>query len=172
MANKLDPQKIVSEAIALMGEGEGLESLSLRKLAARLGVKAPSLYRHVSSKSDLFALMSASIFRQCLARIPPCDSWENWLLEFGMSLWMEQHRMPGTLQLIAFNRSRHSGKPPVAEDVVRMLEALGLPTARAMVAQSSVQALATGWTMMFPLSIEEDGAAFRASLEALIRGWR
>jgi AcrR family transcriptional regulator len=36
-----------------MIEGEGVEQLSLHKLAAALGVKAPSLYRYFASKTDL-----------------------------------------------------------------------------------------------------------------------
>ncbi len=36
-----------------MAEADGLEALSLAKLAGAMGIKAPSLYHHVSSKAQL-----------------------------------------------------------------------------------------------------------------------
>jgi AcrR family transcriptional regulator len=44
---------VLRTAIDLADEG-GLESLSMRKLARRLGVEAMSLYNHVANKDDLF----------------------------------------------------------------------------------------------------------------------
>jgi AcrR family transcriptional regulator len=45
-------ERAIGVAIALADRG-GLESLSMRKLAAELGVEAMSLYYHVKNKSDL-----------------------------------------------------------------------------------------------------------------------
>lgn len=36
-------------------EEEGLDALSMRRLAARMGIRAPSLYKHVRDKSDIVA---------------------------------------------------------------------------------------------------------------------
>jgi AcrR family transcriptional regulator len=47
-----DRETIIQTARALI-EQEGVEQLSLAQLAARLGIKPPSLYRHVASKSAL-----------------------------------------------------------------------------------------------------------------------
>src|SRR6266540_7463410 len=41
----LDKDRIVAEAVALLDEG-GLDGVTLRKLAQRLGVQAPTLYWH------------------------------------------------------------------------------------------------------------------------------
>jgi len=46
---KLTHEKVLSEAPLLVDE-EGLETLSMRRLAERLGVKAMSLYNHVANK--------------------------------------------------------------------------------------------------------------------------
>lgn len=54
-ASKRDPltrERILHTAIRLADE-EGLESLSMRRLAQELGVEAMSLYNHVESKDDL-----------------------------------------------------------------------------------------------------------------------
>ena len=58
---RLTPERIVNAGIALVDE-EGLEALSMRKLARRLGVEAMSLYHHVRSKEALLDLMVDRIF--------------------------------------------------------------------------------------------------------------
>ena len=47
-----DRETIIETAAALI-EQEGVENLSLGKLAAQLGIKAPSLYRHIPGKNSL-----------------------------------------------------------------------------------------------------------------------
>ncbi len=48
----LSRERVLSAAIALADES-GIESLSMRKLAERLGVEAMSLYNHIANKNDL-----------------------------------------------------------------------------------------------------------------------
>lgn len=62
MAKKIDPDtppplplsrdRVLGAALRLADEG-GIESLSMRKLAQDLGVKAMSLYNHVANKDDI-----------------------------------------------------------------------------------------------------------------------
>ena len=48
----LTPEKVVAEAAALVDE-RGIHALSLAPLAERLGVRVPSLYKHVGGLDDL-----------------------------------------------------------------------------------------------------------------------
>lgn len=48
----LSKERILAEAMALVDQ-QGLEALSMRKLAQALGVKAMSLYNHVANKDDI-----------------------------------------------------------------------------------------------------------------------
>ena len=48
----LSRERVLSAAIAL-ADDTGIESLSMRKLAERLGVEAMSLYNHIANKNDL-----------------------------------------------------------------------------------------------------------------------
>jgi AcrR family transcriptional regulator len=50
----LSRERVLDAAIRLADEG-GLESLTMRKLAAELGVEAMSLYHHVANKADVVA---------------------------------------------------------------------------------------------------------------------
>ena len=49
---QITKDQIIQKAHALI-EQEGRDALSLGKLATALGVKAPSLYRHVGNKAEL-----------------------------------------------------------------------------------------------------------------------
>ena len=54
--------EIVAEARALLEE-EGPGRLTMRRLADRLGIRAPSLYKHVEDKEELEALLIADALR-------------------------------------------------------------------------------------------------------------
>ncbi|MGH8966341.1 MAG: TetR family transcriptional regulator, partial [Actinomycetes bacterium] len=58
--------RIVEAAVALLDE-EGIERLTMRRLAERLGVVAPSLYWHVDTKDDVLDLAVDAIFGE----VPP-----------------------------------------------------------------------------------------------------
>jgi AcrR family transcriptional regulator len=52
----LDQAQVVRAALALLDE-VGLDELTMRRLAERLGVKAAALYRHVRNKDELLVLL-------------------------------------------------------------------------------------------------------------------
>jgi TetR/AcrR family tetracycline transcriptional repressor len=56
----LDREQVVRAALELLDE-VGLDGLTMRSLADRLGVQAASLYRHVRDKEDLLALLADEI---------------------------------------------------------------------------------------------------------------
>jgi AcrR family transcriptional regulator len=66
----LSREAIVAEARDLIA-GSGLEALSLRRLAGRLGVTAPALYAHVHDKRDLLRTLAEGEFERLVAR---CDA--------------------------------------------------------------------------------------------------
>lgn len=54
-------RQIVAAAGELLEE-EGAEALSMRRLAERLGIRAPSIYKHVSGKEELEAALVSDGF--------------------------------------------------------------------------------------------------------------
>jgi TetR/AcrR family transcriptional regulator, tetracycline repressor protein len=56
----LDRDRLVDAAIDLLQE-KGLDALSTRQLAERLGVKSPALYWHIRDKSELLGLVADAI---------------------------------------------------------------------------------------------------------------
>jgi TetR/AcrR family tetracycline transcriptional repressor len=56
----LDRQRVVEAAVDLLQE-KGLDALSTRQLAERLGVQSPALYWHVRDKNELLGLVADAI---------------------------------------------------------------------------------------------------------------
>jgi TetR/AcrR family tetracycline transcriptional repressor len=78
----LNRQRIVAEAVALLDEG-GLDGVTLRRLAQRLGVQAPTLYWHIRNKAALLTAIAEAILEQEFPPLdPPRDDerWQDWLL--------------------------------------------------------------------------------------------
>jgi AcrR family transcriptional regulator len=62
---RLTREQIIVSALAI-ADAEGVEALSMRRLADELGAGTMSLYRHVRNKSELFALMKDAIVADLL----------------------------------------------------------------------------------------------------------
>jgi TetR/AcrR family transcriptional regulator, tetracycline repressor protein len=75
-------QQVIDEAMSLV-DSEGLDALTLRALAGRLGVQAPTLYWHVRNKAELLDALADRIIDDALDGIlePAADAeWGEWLL--------------------------------------------------------------------------------------------
>jgi TetR/AcrR family tetracycline transcriptional repressor len=86
----LDRQRIVGEAVALL-DADGLEGVTLRKLAQRLGVQAPTLYWHLPNKAALVTAIAEEILEQQFPasglRPPgPDQRWQDWLTDLAQRL--------------------------------------------------------------------------------------
>jgi AcrR family transcriptional regulator len=57
----LTREQIVAEAVVLL-DADGIEALSMRRLGAKLGAGATSLYRHVASKDELMELVVDRVY--------------------------------------------------------------------------------------------------------------
>jgi TetR/AcrR family transcriptional regulator, tetracycline repressor protein len=85
MSRGLSKVSIVRAALGLLDEA-GLEGLTVRAVAARLGVQAPALYWHVRSKQELLGEMATEIWRQIgaeLAALPPDLPWRQGMIAFA-----------------------------------------------------------------------------------------
>ena len=53
MQNETTKQRILTEAVKLFAK-DGYEAVSVEQIAAAVGIKAPSLYKHYKNKRDIF----------------------------------------------------------------------------------------------------------------------
>ncbi len=80
----LSRDRVCKEALALVDD-EGLEALSMRRLGARLGVEAMSLYRHVRNKADLLDALHVAVLADIVPEPPRAagDDEPDWRLLLG-----------------------------------------------------------------------------------------
>ncbi|MEU1900385.1 TetR/AcrR family transcriptional regulator [Nocardiopsis dassonvillei] len=74
----LSLERIVNAGIDI-ADAEGIEALSMRKLAAELGMGTMSLYRYVPNKSELLNLMLDQVSGTQLGRLDPDGGWRDTL---------------------------------------------------------------------------------------------
>ncbi|GAD84346.1 TetR/AcrR family transcriptional regulator [Nocardia asteroides] len=72
----LSRDQIVAQAIALLDE-EGFDALSMRKLGARLGAGATSLYTHVANKDELLELVVDQVIGEVPCPAPDPARWRE-----------------------------------------------------------------------------------------------
>ena len=102
---------IVDRALEL-GDAEGLEAVSLRRLATELGVTPMSLYRHVKDKQDLVNAMYEALVEDfdLKAGHRPGVTWTNQLRR-SLQAFIALHERPVALPLaIAYSGS---GSPAI-----------------------------------------------------------
>ncbi|MEP7312599.1 MAG: TetR family transcriptional regulator [Pseudomonadota bacterium] len=173
---KVNQERIVTEAISLLKK-EGLDGVSLRKIAERVGVKAPSLYWHFKDKSALLTAVMEQIFGECLDSIRDQRDWRKWMRAFGLALWHTQGSLRDFGRLITTTDMDAAALQRTTDRIRTKLQNLDLPEQEAMEIQSGIQALTTGWTAFAhaPYARALGGTidfdkAVRRDLDALIDG--
>lgn len=78
---QLTRELVVAEALDLLDD-VGLDQVSTRALAQRLGVKQPSLYWHFRNKDELLGAMAAAAMapHAGFALPAPSDDWREWFM--------------------------------------------------------------------------------------------
>jgi AcrR family transcriptional regulator len=77
----LNLEKVVTAAVAL-ADAEGLEAVSMARVAKALGFTTMSLYRHVRSKEELLVLMLDRVMV-----MPPAKPYADWRAGLGDWAW-------------------------------------------------------------------------------------
>jgi len=97
---RIDRQALLAAMFGVLDE-EGLSGLSLRAVAARLGVKAASLYGHVSGKAELLTMVSDAVCRSALAGLSADAGWRACARDLAAGLRRELARHPGAAAVVA-----------------------------------------------------------------------
>lgn len=136
---KLDSKVILEAALALLDE-VGMDKLSTRLLAERLGVQQPALYWHFKNKRALLDAMNGEILRRAHERrLPlPGESWETFLRENarsfrrallarrdGARLHAGSEPDPGDLEMVEAQLAAVVGRGVPATQAMALMIALG-----------------------------------------------
>lgn len=90
----LTQERIFQTALALMNES-GVDDLSMRKLAAALGVDAMSIYHHVANKQALLLGVFQTLLEELRLPEPAPADWKQALRELGKGFHLLARRYPG-----------------------------------------------------------------------------
>ncbi|MCS7480419.1 TetR/AcrR family transcriptional regulator C-terminal domain-containing protein [Umezawaea endophytica] len=141
---KLNREMVINEALDLLDE-VGLDGVSTRRLAKRLGVEQPSLYHHFQTKEMLLnAMATAAMAPHSTAPLPnPADDWHAWFLDNSRSFRR-------TLLTRRDGARLHAGTNPQGADFsrailkLRFLVASGLPEQDARMAMLAASHFTVG----------------------------
>lgn len=139
----LSRQRVLDAALATV-DREGLDDLSMRKLAAELGVETMSLYKHVASKDDLLAGLTDLIWAEIAAAAPPDDDWAVWLPAFGRAIRDTIHRHPDALPVVVAGDVSPVSALELFADQLDRAETSGVARDHAVKAMRTVAAFAIG----------------------------
>ena len=181
------PAKISSESIlekaAEMVEAEGADQFSMQRLAAALGVKAPSLYRYFPSKTDLLRALNLQTVQQMIAGLHAAAAnggdARRQLLAMSRAWRAFAHANP-----LAYALAFADPNPELRPDE-QLLEALAIPIQQVMAGISgeerSLAALRGLWALLHGFTLLELSGQFRRggdledaffqSVEAYLKGW-
>jgi TetR/AcrR family transcriptional regulator, tetracycline repressor protein len=99
-------EAVVGAALELLADG-GLEAVSFRRIATRLGVSAPTLYWHVDSKRQLMDLMAEALARRdesSYAGPQPGQPWWEWLRDDARRMFAALVATRDAPRVVAGNR--------------------------------------------------------------------
>lgn len=130
----LSTPEIVGGALALTA-AHGLDALSMRTVAAELGVTPMALYHHVSDKDALVELVADAV----VAAVPtPAGDlpWDAWLTAYHDALWKQLRGYPGVARHLLEHPSTPAGAA-IRRRTVDVLLAGGFDDRTALLAAST-----------------------------------
>jgi AcrR family transcriptional regulator len=139
----------VVEVALAMADADGLDTLTIRRLANHFGVTPMALYWHVKNKEELLDAMGDAVF--AAVAIPPADDrdWSDQYRELLQALLDVLRAHPGAVELAGRRVLYSDAGRDLTERALALLRQAGLSVqASADVARSSLQ------TMMMLVSAE------------------
>ncbi|MBB5874316.1 TetR/AcrR family tetracycline transcriptional repressor [Allocatelliglobosispora scoriae] len=141
----LDRQRIVAEAVALL-DAEGFDGVTMRRLAARLGVQSPTLYWHLPNKAALVTAVADAILDQEFAGMSPPEPdhhWRDWLSNLAERLRRALLAHPDGARVVSAAQLSDT-MAAISELAMSTLVAGGVPLRRARVIVLTVERFTVG----------------------------
>jgi AcrR family transcriptional regulator len=169
---QLTRQRVVAEALAIIAE-EGVQALTMRTLAARLGVVPGALYHHVRNKEQLQDLVLDGVLAEVDYHVDRSVPWTERikLLAHRLRAVLEQH--PGVAGLLKTRDPLGPHSLALAEAFLEPLHAAGFPHREAGLAFFLLVDYTVGFAVSStPTSVNEQrvrDAATRTQLHEFFR---
>jgi TetR/AcrR family tetracycline transcriptional repressor len=169
---QLTRERVVAEALAVIAQ-EGVQALTMRSLAARLGVVPGALYHHLRNKEQLQDLVLDGVLAELDFRVDPSLPWAERikLLAHRLRTVLEDH--PGVAGVLKTRDPLGPHSLALAEAFLGPLQAAGFPGREAGLAFFLLVDYTVGFAVSSPrTSVNEQrvrDAAIRAQLHEFFR---
>ena len=174
---KLDQGAVVGAAFEVLNS-VGLDGLSLRLVAERLGVQAPALYWHVHNKAELISLMAATFSEEAGRALTLGSTWREKLLLSARARRQAMLKLKDSARVCVMAQPTRSAAD-VAPGLTAPLVAVGLNARQAMSYQAAVIAYTVGWVAYeqsqsmhdFLTQLFDFDESFETGLQAMVSGF-
>ena len=174
---KLDQDSVVSAAFEVLNS-TGLDGLSLRLVADRLGVQAPALYWHVHNKAEIISLMAAKFAEAASLERVGGKTWREKLILSARArrrAMLEQRDSARVCVLAQPLRTAAEAEPQLTAPLV----ALGLTVRQALSYQAATIAYTVGWVAYeqsqtmhdFLTQLMDFEQSYETGLQAMVGGF-
>jgi TetR/AcrR family tetracycline transcriptional repressor len=167
----LTRERVVAEALAIIS-ADGVGALSMRALAARLGVVPGALYRHVRSKEQLYDLILDGVLAEVDCQADHSLTWTGQITVLAHRLRTVLENHPGIAGLLKARDPLSPHSLALAEAFLAPLHAAGLPDRQAARAFRLIYDYTLGFALADPTMPSEQriqDAATRRELRAFLR---
>jgi AcrR family transcriptional regulator len=167
----LSRDQVVTEALAIISS-QGVPALSMRGLAARLGVVPGALYRHVHSKEELYDLVLDAVLAEVDHSVDDSLAWTAQVTELAQRLRTTLEGHPGLASLLKTRDPLSPRSLALAEAFLASLQAARLPRRETALAFRLIYDYTAGFALSDPRSAAEQrirDAATRRELHAFLR---
>lgn len=159
----LSRERIIESALRIIDD-EGVEALSMRRIAAALGVQAMSLYNHVGGKADVLDGVTEYITTDMHITRHSRDSWEDGIRSVAHAFRRASLRHPRAGELVLTRQLNSPGVLPTIDCSLKVLLEHGFEEANAVHALRLLVAFQVGSLMR-----EFHSPAFRGEDESAVR---
>ena len=148
--HRLEPDVVVRAALEVLDQG-GLDGLSIRAIADRLGVRGPALYWHFRNKQALLDQMAeAMLADRAVDLVLPTESesWWDWLAQTAR--WLRRALLSHRDGARVFAGTTLPSEPTflrMLDLVVAVLHGAGFAWGDALRAAMSIYVYVEGWTI-------------------------
>jgi AcrR family transcriptional regulator len=122
----LSRELIVDTAMRIL-DAEGLDALSMRRVAMELRTGPASLYAHVANKDELLELMIDRVLGEIEVPVPEPGRWQEQLMESARAAHRVWTRHPGIARAALANIPVGPNSLRFGEDTLAILRAGGVP---------------------------------------------
>ncbi|GAA3444944.1 TetR family transcriptional regulator [Planomonospora venezuelensis] len=141
----LSRDQIVRAAMEIL-DAEGVDALSMRRLGAKLGSGATSIYWHIAHKDELMELVMDEVYGKVPLPDPEVTGWEDMvsILAYGLRTTLSEH--PWVIPLIGTRPSLGPRAMDLSYRMQKAFERAGFAGPMLDYTLSVVLAFVLGWT--------------------------